>query len=77
MSDKPINIKKKAFELINSSEEDTLQNKIIKLLDLQLEILEQEVNNLKYKLAHNELCKDELQMIHDSLVGVMAPEMEE
>ena len=77
MSDKPINIKKKAFELINSSEEDTLQNKIIKLLDLQLEILEQEVNNLKYKLAHNELSKDELQMIHDSLGGVMAPEMEE
>lgn len=77
MSDKPINIKKKAFELINSSEEDTLQNKIIKLLDLQLEILEQEVNNLKYKLAHNELSKDELQMIHDSLEGVMAPEMEE
>ena len=76
MSDEEKNFKKMAFKLIKKSE-DTLQEKIIKLLDLQLQILEDEVNNLKYKLAHNQLSEAELQLIHDSLVGVMQPEVEE
>lgn len=76
MSDEEKNFKKMAFKLIKKSE-DTLQEKIIKLLDLQLQILEDEVNTLKYKLAHNQLSEVELQMIHDSLVGVMEPEVEE
>ncbi len=76
MSDEEKNFKKMAFKVIKKSE-DTLQEKIIKLLDLQLQILEDEVNTLKYKLAHNQLSEVELQMIHDSLVGVMEPEVEE
>ncbi len=76
MSDEEKNFKKMAFKVIKKSE-DTLQEKIIKLLDLQLQILEDEVNTLKYKLAHNQLSEIELQMIHDSLVGVMEPEVEE
>tara|TARA_R100000030_G_scaffold57761_1_gene43479 strand:+ start:58 stop:288 length:231 start_codon:yes stop_codon:yes gene_type:complete len=76
MSDEEKNFKKMAFKVIKKSE-DTLQEKIIKLLDLQLQILEDEVNTLKYKLAHNQLSEEELQMIHDSLVGVMQPEVEE
>ena len=39
------NFKKMAFKLIKKSE-DSLQDKIVKLLDLQLEILEDEVNSL-------------------------------
>ena len=76
MSDEEKNFKKMAFKLIKKSE-DTLQEKIVKLLDLQLQILEDEVNTLKYKLAHNQLSEVELQLIHDSLVGVMEPEVEE
>ena len=76
MSDEEKNFKKMAFKVIKKSE-DTLQEKIIKLLDLQLQILEDEVNTLKYKLAHNQLSEAELQLIHDSLVGVMEPEVEE
>ena len=76
MSDEEKNFKKMAFKVIKKSE-DTLQEKIIKLLDLQLQILEDEVNTLKYKLSHNQLSEEELQMIHDSLVGVMQPEVEE
>ena len=76
MSDEEKNFKKMAFKLIKKSE-DSLQDKIIKLLDLQLQILEDEGNTLKYKLAHNKLSEEELQMIHDSLLSVMAPEVEE
>ena len=76
MSDEEKNFKKMAFKLIKKSE-DSLQEKIVKLLDLQLQILEDEVNTLKYKLAHNQLSEVELQLIHDSLVGVMEPEVEE
>ena len=76
MSDEEKNFKKMAFKLIKKSE-DSLQEKIVKLLDLQLQILEDEVNTLKYKLAHNKLSEEELQLIHDSLVGVMQPEVEE
>ena len=76
MSDEEKNFKKMAFKLIKKSE-DSLQDKIIALLDLQLQILEEEVNTLKYKLAHNKLSEEELQLIHDSLLSVMAPEVEE
>ena len=76
MSDEEKNFKKMAFKLIKKSE-DSLQDKIIKLLDLQLQILEDEDNTLKYKLSHNKLSEEELQMIHDSLLSVMAPEVEE
>ena len=65
-----------AFKLIKKSE-DSLQDKIVKLLDLQLEILEDEVNALKYKLSHNNLSEEELQLIHDSLMSVMSPEVED
>ena len=68
--------KKMAFKLIKKSE-DSLQEKIVKLLDLQLEILEDEVNALKYKLSHNNLSEEELQLIHDSLMSVMSPEVED
>ena len=70
------NFKKMAFKLIKKSE-DSLQDKIVKLLDLQLEILEDEVNSLKYKLSHNKLSEEELQLIHDSLMSVMSPEVED
>ena len=76
MSDEEKHFKKMAFKLIKKSD-DSLQDKIIKLLDLQLQILEDEVNTLKYKLAHNKLSEEELQLIHDSLLSVMAPEVEE
>jgi hypothetical protein len=76
MSDEEKNFKKMAFKLIKKSE-DSLQDKIIALLDLQLQILEEEVNTLKYKLAHNKLSEEELQLIHDSLLSVMTPEVEE
>ena len=48
------NFKKMAFKLIKKSE-DSLQDKIVKLLDLQLEILEDEVNALKFKITHNKM----------------------
>ena len=76
MSDDEKNFKKMSFKLIKKSE-DSLQDKIIALLDLQLQILEEEVNTLKYKLAHNKLSEEELQLIHDSLLSVMTPEVEE
>ena len=68
--------KKMAFKLIKKAE-DCLQDKIVKLLDLQLEILEDEGNALKYKLSHNKLSEEELQLIHDSLMSVMSPEVED
>ena len=68
--------KKMAFKVLESSPEEALQSKIIKLLDKQLEILEAEVNELKFKMSHNKLSEDDLQIIYDSLRGVM-PEMEE
>ena len=68
--------KKMAFKLIKKSE-DSLQEKIVKLLDLQLEILEDEVNALKYKLSHNKLSAEQQQLIHDSLMSVMSPEVED
>ena len=68
--------KKMDFKVLESSPEAALQSKIIKLLDKQLEILEAEVNELKFKMSHNNLSEDDLQLIYDSLIGVM-PEMED
>ena len=47
------NFKKKAFKVIKS--DDNIQNKILKLLDKQLQILEDEVNLLKFKLIYESL----------------------
>ena len=68
--------KKMAFKVLETSPEDALQSKIIKLLDKQLEILEAEVNELKFKMTHNKLSQEDLQLIYDSLTGIM-PEMED
>ena len=68
--------KKMAFKVLEPPPEDALQSKIIKLLDKQLEILESEVNELKFKMTHNKLSQEDLQLIYDSLTGIM-PEMED
>ena len=59
----------KAFKVINS--EDNIQNKILKLLDKQLQILEDEVNLLKFKITHNKMSDEELELIYQSLKGVV------
>ena len=66
------NHKKKAFKLIDV--EDNIQNKILRLLDKQLQILEDEVNLLKFKITHNKMSEEELELIYQSLAGVMNPE---
>ena len=63
------NFKKKAFKVINT--EDNIQNKILKLLDKQLQILEDEVNLLKFKITHNKMSDEELELIYESLKGVV------
>ena len=63
------NHKKKAFKLIDV--EDNIQNKILRLLDKQLQILEDEVNLLKYKITHNKMSEEELELIYQSLKGVV------
>ena len=63
------NFKKKAFKVINT--EDNIQNKILKLLDKQLQILEDEVNLLKYKITHNKMSDEELELIYESLKGAV------
>ena len=67
------NHKKKAFKLIDV--EDNIQNKILRLLDKQLQVLEDEVNLLKFKITHNKMGDDELQMIYEALTGAL--ELEE
>ena len=67
------NHKKKAFKLIDV--EENIQNKILRLLDKQLQILEDEVNLLKFKITHNKMSDDELQMIYEALTGAL--ELEE
>ena len=52
-NDEEKNFKKKAFKVINT--DDNIQNKILKLLDKQLQILEDEVNLLKFKITHNKM----------------------
>ena len=68
-NDEEKNFKKKAFKVINT--DDNIQNKILKLLDKQLQILEDEVNLLKFKITHNKMSDEELELIYQSLVGVM------
>ena len=74
-NDEEKNFKKKAFKVINS--EDNIQNKILKLLDKQLQILEDEVNALKFKITHNKMSDEELEIIHESLKTVTNPLTEE
>ena len=59
------NFKKKAFKVINT--DDSIQTKIIKLLDKQLQILEDEVNILKFKITHKKVGDEELEFIYESL----------
>ena len=63
------NHKRKAFKLIDV--EENIQNKILKLLDKQLQILEDEVNLLKFKITHNKMSDEELELIYLSLKGVI------
>ena len=63
------NHKKKAFKLIDV--EENIQNKILRLLDKQLQILEDEVNLLKFKITHNKMSDEELELIYLSLKGVI------
>ena len=63
------NHKKKAFKLIDV--EDNIQNKILRLLDKQQQILEDEVNLLKFKITHNKMSDEELELIYQSLKGVI------
>ena len=63
------NHKKKAFKLIDV--EDNIQNKILRLLDKQLQVLEDEVNLLKFKITHNKMSDEELELIYQSLKGVV------
>ena len=68
-NDEEKNFKKKAFKVINT--DDNIQNKILKLLDKQLQILEDEVNLLKFKITHNKMSDEELELIYHSLKGVV------
>ena len=54
-----------------SDEEDNIQNKILWLLDKQLQVLEDEVNLLKFKITHNKMSDEELELIYQSLKGVV------
>jgi len=68
MKDKE-NEKPPKFKIINT--EENIQNKILKLLDKQLQILEDEVNLLKYKITHNKMSEEELETIYESLQGAL------
>tara|TARA_R100000963_G_C4617729_1_gene86162 strand:+ start:670 stop:888 length:219 start_codon:yes stop_codon:yes gene_type:complete len=68
MKDKE-NEKPPKFKIINT--EENIQNKILKLLDKQLQILEDEVNLLKYKITHNKMSDEELETIYESLQGAL------
>jgi hypothetical protein len=63
------NHKRKAFKLIDV--EENIQNKILRLLDKQLQVLEDEVNLLKFKITHNKMSDEELELIYESLVGAI------
>ena len=73
--DEEKSFKNMAFKVINT--ENNLQNKILKLLDKQLQILEDEVNALKFKITHNKMSDEELEIIHESLKTVTNPLTEE
>jgi Na+/phosphate symporter len=64
-TDEEKNHKKKALKLINV--ENNIQNKILKILDKQLQVLEDEVNLLKFKITHNKMSDEELEIIYESL----------
>ena len=69
------NHKRKAFKLIDV--EENIQNKILRLLDKQLQILEDEVNLLKFKITHNKMSDVELEVVYESLKTVTDPLPEE
>ena len=69
--DEEKSFKKMAFKVINT--EDNIQNKILKLLDKQLQILEDEVNLLKFKITHNKMSDVELEVVYESLKTVTDP----
>ena len=73
--DEEKSFKKMAFKVINT--EDNIQNKILKLLDKQLQILEDEVNALKFKITHNKMSDVELEVVYESLKTVTDPLPEE
>ena len=73
--DEEKNFKKMAFKVINT--ENNIQNKILKLLDKQLQILEDEVNALKFKITHNKMSDEELEIVYESLKTVTDPLPEE
>ena len=73
--DEEKSFKKMAFKVINT--ENNLQNKILKLLDKQLQILEDEVNALKFKITHNKMSDVELEVVYESLKTVTNPLPEE
>ena len=68
MKDKE-NEKPPKFKIIEV--EHDMQSKILKLLDKQLQILEDEVNLLKYKITHNKMSEEELETIYESLQGAL------
>ena len=73
--DEEKSFKKMAFKVINT--ENNIQNKILKLLDKQLQILEDEVNALKFKITHNKMSDVELEVVYESLKTVTDPLPEE
>ena len=73
--DEEKSFKKMAFKVINT--EDNIQNKVLKLLDKQLQILEDEVNALKFKITHNKMSDVELEVVYESLKTVTDPIEEE
>ena len=64
-NDEEKNFKKKALKVINTNKD--IKQKVFELLDKSLSILEDEVNNLKFKLSHNKISDEELQAIYDEL----------
>jgi len=65
MNEEEKRFKKLALKVVK--EENGLQKKILKLLDKSLQILEDEVNVLKFRITHNKLNEEELQAIYDEL----------
>ena len=52
-------------QVINTNKD--IKQKVFELLDKSLSILEDEVNNLKFRLSHNKISDEELQAIYDEL----------
>jgi len=65
INDEEKNHKKRALKIIKF--ENTVQNKILKLLDKQLQVLEDEVNLLKFKITHDKMSEEELHIIYETL----------